>query len=712
MPIATNPKTGETVFLDQSGQWQPAKIAKNPQSGESLAFDGAAWVPIKGPEKPKSFLDTVSDTSEDFKQFTREALNTATFGLSDIVAGGGRAAAEALFGKGEGGKIAEAFKAPRKERQAFEQENPKTAIAASIAGGFVNPVAQRLGGFISGGKGTLAQIGRGAGGGAALTGAQSTGERTGEVIGNVAAGEDVNFLDKAEQVAKDTLTGGAIGGAIPGAVQAGKAGFNGVASLLTRFSDKAQGTRALRKITEALERDGFTPQQALKRVDELGPEAALLDVGDNSRGLAFIAFGIPGKGKTSIAKFLRDRQEGVRNPITGVVKGGQVQRIQEHIDDIIPDNFFTQRERLANLNNSAKLYDEAYAANQAIDDKVINGILKTPSGRQAFKNARVTLRDLQKNLARSDPELTALAKEQGVVTGAGIGKGLKLEFLDQVKRELFDLEQLAKGEFGKSTSKSGAITELRRKLIRRLDEVDVTAQSGPNSLKAEGGSYARARVLAGDKLSEQEALENGADFMLKSRFSTPQELGVALEDMTPEARHLFRVGAAQALKAKISDSVSRADATKKLFNVQGLEQKVNAAFGDQDLFASYTKFLGKEETLFRAVADVLGNSKTGERIAALDDAVLDPGRILQGFRDITSGQPGGVTRGVVNIAGGIKDRIVTPPNQSEQLAKILTGRDISQLKPLPAPQFTEPGQPRSLQELVIRALASGQSVGE
>ena len=163
-----------------------------------------------------------------------------------------------------------------------------------------------------------------------------------------------------------------------------------------------------------------------------------------------------------------------------------------------------------------------------------------------------------------------------------------------------------------------------------MDRLDTTAKAGPNSLKGEGGDYAKARFLAGDKLANQEALEAGANFLSKSRFSNPEELGVALEKMSPEARHLFRVGAAQSLKGKLADVVSRSDATKKLIDIQNLERKIKIAFGDNKRFKLYTDLMEGEKDLFRAVTDILGNSKTAERGAALDDIAVDPGKIGQG----------------------------------------------------------------------------------
>lgn len=51
MPIAVN-EAGDAVFLTSQGQWEPAQIAVNPQTKETLAFDGKDWQPIK--TTPKS----------------------------------------------------------------------------------------------------------------------------------------------------------------------------------------------------------------------------------------------------------------------------------------------------------------------------------------------------------------------------------------------------------------------------------------------------------------------------------------------------------------------------------------------------------------------------------------------------------------------------------------------------------------------------------
>ncbi len=650
------------------------------------------------------FLDSISDS---IKSFNDVALNTATFGASDTIKGAISALQASTVGQLLGGEdvdIGQAFREPGERREKFQSDNPKTAIAASIVGGFLNPVSKAAGPLIAGGKSILGKASRGGVGGAGLSGTQTAGEVTSESLRDISSGKETNIPEKFGRVGEATVIGAAFGGLIPPTTGLLKFGSSETASFLGRFSSKLQGTRALRKVAEALERDGFTPSQALKRIEQLGPEGALLDAGPNTRALGFTVKGLPGAGKKKIEKFVMERQEGIRNPKTGKVEGGQVNRIQDSLDELIPDQFFTQKQRLANINNASKLYDSAYAANQNIESTSINRLLRTPSGKDAFRAARITLNNNKENLSRVDPELTELLKETGVkATGLGVGRGLKLRFLDQVKIELFDLAEAATDKFGKSTARSRSIHALRRELIDELDNVDATSPG------VKGGDYQKARLLAGDKLATVEALEKGREFMSKGQFSSPREVGIFVEELSPEAKHMFRVGASQGLKDRISDVVSRADATKKLLDIQSLEGKISSAFGDEALFRDYTKFMTNEKDLFRAVTDVLGNSKTAERGAALADASIDPGRVVQGLRDLASGQPGSIARGTVNLFGGIKDKALMPDKQADAIATILTGRSVKGLKetlPSIRARTTDTGVAKSLDELLIRGASS------
>ena len=51
--VAINRQTGEILVLNPAGEWAPATRARNPQTGEELFNDGAAWRPVPAPEAPR-----------------------------------------------------------------------------------------------------------------------------------------------------------------------------------------------------------------------------------------------------------------------------------------------------------------------------------------------------------------------------------------------------------------------------------------------------------------------------------------------------------------------------------------------------------------------------------------------------------------------------------------------------------------------------------
>lgn len=114
MPVALNDKTGEALRLDDAGAWVPTRIAQNPQTGERLAFDGAAWVPVAAPERStaanvlrkadfasKGFLDRAAEivtAPADLIWEGAKALGLPTPGVSaaDTLKGGIHAVGNAM----------------------------------------------------------------------------------------------------------------------------------------------------------------------------------------------------------------------------------------------------------------------------------------------------------------------------------------------------------------------------------------------------------------------------------------------------------------------------------------------------------------------------------------------------------------------------------------------------------------------------------------
>lgn len=91
MPVAFNPDDGSAVFLDQDGGWKPAQIAKS-ESGDSVAFDGQTWVPLKLPQKqapvpsggePTNLVDLIKHVPTYYRELRNAGLNRMTGGFDD-----------------------------------------------------------------------------------------------------------------------------------------------------------------------------------------------------------------------------------------------------------------------------------------------------------------------------------------------------------------------------------------------------------------------------------------------------------------------------------------------------------------------------------------------------------------------------------------------------------------------------------------------------
>lgn len=153
------------------------------------------------------------------------------------------------------------------------------------------------------------------------------------------------------------------------------------------------------------------------------------------------------------------------------------------------------------------LYNEAFQANKSIASPTLDKLIETPAGRKAFAQARTILQNEGTRLGIPDKELGEIARELGIKSKGGVASGLKLQTYDLVKRGLDDMiaNEISRSSPGTTSATARSLISLKKQLVNELDKIDVTGIAGPNSLKAEGGAYARARAIYSN---EQEALGN------------------------------------------------------------------------------------------------------------------------------------------------------------------------------------------------------------
>lgn len=581
-----------------------------------------------GPQKEATMMDEVDGALGSF-------MNTATFGLGDKIGGAGRVAGEYVKSLIDGGNpdLEKAYNLPRQKRTEFAGRNPKTNIATSIAGAVANPVGMGLGRWAVQAPGMAAKIGRGAQAGAAIGGLQAAGEAQG------------SLADRAGAGLEGAAYGGTIGAILPPVI--GMVGGSAKALLdqtIGRLPHR-QPTVALRKVAEALQRDGLAPAQAQAKIQQMGPQAALMDAGENARALAATAYLTPGKGKETISKYLTGRQEGTRTP-GGVLEGGQANRIIKGIDELIPEQYHAKK-------------SEVEAARKAL-----GGAYESAKGGGDLVDTSKVLKSLDAEIEVSKGSIKAgLQKVRKLLLDEKGRPEIEVGTLHQAKMAIDDfMSGEAKSSIGRVAK--GRILDYQKQLV---DAIEGAGESG--------AAYRAGRLGTAGQWRLDESLDAGVKFMRNTGdLGHPKALKAALDGMSEAERHHFRIGAAQAIKDKLSNMVVRADATKKVLDIPALEQKIKMAFGDERLFQRYVQGLEGEKEMFKTYAKVLGNSKTAEMQAALQDAGVDPGAILQGAVDAKTGGLTSLIRGIGNMASGAKQRVFMPAPISAELSKILTGR--------------------------------------
>lgn len=629
-------------------------------------------------------------------------------GLDAPFVAGYRSLAEGKpFFSGIGQAYDDRLKAYRQDQADFRRDNPISAAVGEVGGAVAGtlaapaalagvaaktglPVAAKIANVVSApfrsapaGTSMLGQMGRGAAAGGTLGGLYGFGSGEG------------GLENRLTSAATGAAVGGVVGGAAPPVVEGVRKGGQWVADQTINRMPYRQAGAAERKVAEALSRDSMTPQQAAQRLQEMGPDAAVMDLGQNTRRLARGAHTVPGEGSAKIEAFVKARQEGVRNPATGVLEGGQVGRITQNLDDMVPqraleslDDLTMQRMRAA-----GPLYDEAFAQKGLYSDRL-----------KQFMDDPITKAGLKRGLEVQRLEAVAQGKpfnpkDAAIVdfNAAGdpiIGGVPNMRTYDAVKRGLDALIEGEKNQFGKLSERGRALNLFKKAFVNHLDTLNP--------------DYATARAAYSGPSQLMDALSEGGKFLSKSEYPSPEAMAKAVSKMSPDEQHFFRVGAVQALRDKIGDSVVRADATKKLMGNNYMEQKIRAAFGDEAMFKRYVDMLKNEGDMFESYAKITGNSATAERLAEQADVGVDRGRVAQGVVNMVNPATGlrGLAQGAMDVAGGLKDRATITGPMSRNLGEIMTGRDIARLDQ----QLKTAGMNAAQRRARIQAIIAGGAV--
>lgn len=551
------------------------------------------------------------------------ALQGVTFGFSDELQSGieaGVSGVKNIF-SGETPNFGENYDNHQRLRQYalddFKKHNSTAALAGEVAGAIgsggvgavklakhIPKATSKLGNFLT--KTAALSAGGAVGGGVAGAGTAEQGEKLegakdGAVIGSVAGpvvGGAVNTV-------------GRVAGAIKGALKP------------STVDDQ---------VSKALVADGLDQSSAISRLDELGADGVIADLGPNSRALADTAATFQGQAKNTVNEALDSRQAG-RNPRV-------VEATKRELGD--SDEFFLEIDKnIAGRAEKAKpLYEKAYQQDIRLTDE-IKRVFETPSGQKALAKAQ------------------KLAADDGIKSLAFDDEVIPTQLVDYFKRSLDD--QISKLQRKGGGNEARILANIKSALLKEVD--------------SQNPHYPKARQSFAGDIALTDAAEKGLKFLNQDAHFSRKMLGA----MSDAEKEFYFKGASKAIRDKILSAQDGADAYRRIFGNDLMREKIKAIMPSEEAFDRFAKTMKQESEFAQTRSRVQGNSLTTERLANAQDF----GDAAGVAGSAASGNIGSAVIGVVNAA--LKRKGVRNEQRAEEIAQFLingTPDDLARLKGL------------------------------
>lgn len=439
------------------------------------------------------------------------------------------------------------------ERNQFKAENPKSALAAELAGGLAT-------GALSTGK-ILA-----------LKGVQKLKPAAQAALVGATEGGTYGFLSSDQGERGEGAAIGAGGGAVLGpAVQSG---VNVGRSLLRPLGDRLKNAirsnpdrDAAQQLASVLAREGFESVESIPRVGEKGLDT----LADASQGGRFLLEGLANDAQSPGVRRLATETFESRN-------AAQPQRILESLEQgaEIPSSLTVKQAidatKIARANRADPLYAEARSQSYQPSEYFLQITNKETGSPEAYK-------------ALVDAEKTLRTKR---AAGQEIGD---IDIIDEFKKSLDDtIGNLYRNGLN---NKANNLRDIKNKI---LDDVD---QKIPE--------YKQARsAFAGDS-----ALIDAAEQGKRILREDAEELRDIVGRYGDSEKEFFRLGAKKAIKDKLALARQGNNSSTRIMQEINLE-KIKNAFPSDQAFQKFKSELQAEAKLYDT-SQVLANSTTALR---------------------------------------------------------------------------------------------------
>lgn len=613
-PDGTAPDVIKGVLQKRFGS--PAQPAPQQPSG---------WTAQKEADK----VEQISGTSA-FSDATGGIIQGIPFGDEMVSALGALPRAATEWARGDGFHPMRAYdrqmQVEEELRKRREERSPIASTVGSVAGGLGVGGVMAKGGvsLLQGAKPTIASmVGRGAAEGTAYGAAYGAGEGRG-------------VEDRFYNMLRGAGVGGAVGGALP--LVAGGVGKAAGMIKDRQFAGQtaaAAGTnrKALEHIRRALADDGMDTAAASTRLNELGPEGMLADLGPNLQRQAGAIAATPGRGQQIVREALFNRADGATGRITSALDQNLgPSPIPSQVDDAIR----------AGKQALSPQYEAAFGNSRAVD------------------TSRLAL-DMEAMAVQERGRAAQVAKEvRDMLSIRGVA-----DELDPDPRTLHAVRRAIDGML-----KSEADPNARRVLGAARKQVDDTLTTAVPGIKSLDAQYA-------DLSQQGEAFKRGQSTLDSGRTSPrPAELAQEFGAASPTVQKQLSAGARAEIDRIVGTNANDVVALNRLVKGEGDWNRARLAtlFG-QDKADEIIRVLDAENAFRRTHGVVTQNSETAARLAAQSDLAGGPVANLSATDVVKVGGLSGAARAVAlkpveMIANAFQKASLN--KNSEALAKALT----------------------------------------
>lgn len=493
----------------------------------------------------------------------RSVAQGATFGFADEL--------EAALRSGSiSGPQYEAIRNRLREQQKqFGYDYPTTSTVTEVGGALAAPAgSMKLLGRASPavqeaitGTTTLGQIGRGTAMGAA----------TGALTGAGTAEQDVG---------RQSITAGGIGGVLGGSLPVGvKYTTNVFKNILTASGIGDQPAAASKLIANALQKDKISADEAqaiLLEMDRIGvPRPVLADISKSLQDLAYSSYVIPSSQKAETARFLESRLIDQPNDI---VKG-LVDRagLGKNVNGYEYLTFLSENQQKA----AAAKYPKAY--NIAVDARDFRKYVDRPVFAEAYQEAQKRASVYGQNL----PDLEQIRNAQFVPTNV----------LHQIK---IGLDRVVESNTDKVT---GKVSSYGRDVANVRKEFN-------DLIKAKNPDYAKANKEFADNERIRSAFEEGQKYQ---RMDYKEALD-NLKKMNDSEKEAFRLGMMADVNSRL-ENFKGGDFARQIFKSDKQKSLMRYAFTDPAKYDEFVKYVDALAGQSKTAKGLMGGSQTGERLA-------------------------------------------------------------------------------------------------